>query len=58
MENWREITEDIVTSLFEDGSDPEVLYEVEHHFVSENFEKLEQAAPYMMTFRWKYYRNK
>ena len=44
MENWREITEDIVTSLLEDGSDPEVLHEVEHHFVSENFEKLEQAA--------------
>ena len=44
MENWREIIEDIVTSLLEDGSDPEVLYEVEHHFVSENFEKLEQAA--------------
>ena len=31
MENWREITEDIVTSLPpEDGSDHEVLYEVEH----------------------------
>lgn len=44
MENWRETTEEIVTSLLEDGSDPDVLYEVEHHFVSEDFDKLEQAA--------------
>ena len=44
MENWREISEDIVTSLLEDGSDPEILYEVEHHFVCEDFTKLEQAA--------------
>ncbi|WP_375710219.1 ribonuclease E inhibitor RraB, partial [Klebsiella quasipneumoniae] len=40
MENWREISEDIVTSLLEDGSDPEILYEVEHHFVCEDFVKL------------------
>ena len=33
-----------VTSLLEDGSDPEILYEVEHHFVCEDFVKLEQAA--------------
>jgi len=44
MENWREISEDIVSSLLEDGSDPEILYEVEHHFVCEDFSKLEQAA--------------
>ncbi|WP_404341008.1 ribonuclease E inhibitor RraB [Pseudoalteromonas mariniglutinosa] len=44
MENWRDISDDIVTSLLEDGSNPEVLYEVEHHFVSEDFVKLEQAA--------------
>jgi regulator of RNase E activity RraB len=44
MENWREISEDIVESLLEDGSNPDVLYEVEHHFVSENFEQLEQAS--------------
>lgn len=44
MENWREISEDIVSSLLEDGSDPEILYEVEHHFVCEDFVKLEQAA--------------
>ncbi|MFC0117966.1 ribonuclease E inhibitor RraB [Pseudoalteromonas xiamenensis] len=44
MENWREISEDIVESLLEDGSNPEVLYEVEHHFVCEDFDKLEQAA--------------
>lgn len=44
MENWREISEDIVSSLLEDGSNPETLYEVEHHFVSEDFDKLEAAA--------------
>jgi regulator of ribonuclease activity B len=44
MENWREISEDIVTSLLEDGSNPEVLYEVEHHFVCEDFKQLEDAA--------------
>ncbi len=44
MEDWREISEDIVGSLLEDGSNPEPLYEVEHHFVCEDFAKLEQAA--------------
>ncbi len=44
MENWREISEDIVESLLEDGSNPDVLYEVEHHFVSEQFAQLEKAA--------------
>jgi hypothetical protein len=44
MENWREISEDIVDSLLEDGSDPEVLYEVEHHFVCDDFKRLETAA--------------
>ncbi|ESP93623.1 ribonuclease E inhibitor RraB [Pseudoalteromonas luteoviolacea] len=44
MENWQEISEDIVESLLEDGSNPEKLYEVEHHFVCENFDKLEEAA--------------
>ena len=44
MENWREISEDIVESLIEDGSSTEKLYEVEHHFVSEDFKQLEEAA--------------
>lgn len=44
MENWREISEEIVESLLEDGSNPEPLYEVEHHFVSEDFAALENAA--------------
>lgn len=44
MENWREISEDIVESLIEDGSSTEKLYEVEHHFVSEDFKQLEAAA--------------
>ncbi|MCF2860195.1 ribonuclease E inhibitor RraB [Pseudoalteromonas sp. SMS1] len=44
MENWQEISEEIVESLLEDGSNPEKLYEVEHHFVCEDFDKLEEAA--------------
>ena len=44
MENWREISEDIVDSLIEDGSATDKLYEVEHHFVCEDFKKLENAA--------------
>ncbi len=44
MEDWREISEEIVGSLLDDGSNPELLYEVEHHFVSEDFTKLENAA--------------
>ncbi|MFY8274277.1 ribonuclease E inhibitor RraB [Pseudoalteromonas sp. SSDWG2] len=44
MENWREISEEIVESLLEDGSNPELLYEVEHHFVCEDFAALENAA--------------
>jgi regulator of ribonuclease activity B len=44
MENWREISEEIVESLLADGSATDVLYEVEHHFVCEDFEKLEATA--------------
>jgi regulator of RNase E activity RraB len=36
--------EEIVASLIEDGSDPEALYVMEHHFSSPNFDTLEQAA--------------
>ena len=46
MENWREISEDIVESLLEDGSNPDKLYEVEHHFVCEDFDKLEEMLHY------------
>ena len=44
MDNWREISEEIVESLLEDGSSTDTLYEVEHHFVCEDFNKLESAA--------------
>ncbi|TMO62467.1 ribonuclease E inhibitor RraB [Pseudoalteromonas aurantia] len=44
MENWREISEEIVESLLEDGSSTDTLYEVEHHFVCEDFDKLEGAG--------------
>ncbi|MGI1986477.1 ribonuclease E inhibitor RraB [Shewanella glacialipiscicola] len=35
---------DIVQSLFDDGSDPDAEYVIEHHFSSTNFDRLEKAA--------------
>lgn len=34
----------IIEELLDDGSDPEALYSIEHHFASDNFEDLEKAA--------------
>jgi regulator of ribonuclease activity B len=36
--------EEIVTALLEDGSDPDALYQIEHHFSSMDFSTLEKAA--------------
>ena len=36
--------EEIVTALLEDGSDPDALYNIEHHFSSVDFDTLEKAA--------------
>ncbi|MCG3737335.1 ribonuclease E inhibitor RraB [Vibrio cincinnatiensis] len=44
IEIQKEETRDIIQALLDDGSDPEALYEIEHHFFSEDFEKLEKAA--------------
>lgn len=35
---------DIVQALFDDGSEPDAEYTIEHHFSSSNFERLEKAA--------------
>lgn len=35
---------DITEALLEDGSDPSAEYTIEHHFCSNNFERLEKAA--------------
>ncbi|WP_099611697.1 ribonuclease E inhibitor RraB [Vibrio fujianensis] len=40
----KEETREIIQALLDDGSDPEALYEIEHHFFSEDFDKLEKAA--------------
>jgi hypothetical protein len=44
MENWQEFTEDTIAALLEDGSDPDALYTVEHHFYDKDFAKLEKLA--------------
>jgi regulator of RNase E activity RraB len=44
MENWQEFTEDTISALLEDGSDPDAQYTVEHHFYDKDFNKLEKLA--------------
>ena len=39
-----EETQLIIDELLEDGSDPEAIYTIEHHFASDNPEDLEKAA--------------
>ena len=34
MENWQEFTNDTITALLEDGSDPDAGYTIEHRFLS------------------------
>ncbi|KKO50386.1 RNase E inhibitor protein [Arsukibacterium sp. MJ3] len=44
MENWQEFTENTISALLEDGSDPDAQYTVEHHFYDKDFNKLEKLA--------------
>jgi regulator of RNase E activity RraB len=44
IEIQKEETRDIIAALLEDGSEPDSLYDIEHHLFSEDFEKLEKAA--------------
>ncbi|MDC9588062.1 ribonuclease E inhibitor RraB [Xenorhabdus sp. XENO-10] len=44
LEEQREETRLIIEELLEDGSDPEALYIIEHHFSAEDFDQLEKAA--------------
>lgn len=44
IEYQKEETRDIIAALIEDGSDPEALYDIEHHLFAENFETLEKAV--------------
>ena len=45
MENWQEFTEDTIGALLEDGSDPDALYTIEHHFYDKDFGELAAELP-------------
>ena len=44
LQEWLDHTDALVGELLEDGTNDEVYHTIEHHFASENFEVLEQAA--------------
>lgn len=44
LEEQSEETRLTIEELLEDGSDPDALYTIEHHFSAEKFEVLEKAA--------------
>ncbi|MDG3084748.1 ribonuclease E inhibitor RraB [Vibrio hannami] len=44
IEIQKEETRDIIAALLEDGSEPDSLYEIEHHLFAESFEQLEKAV--------------
>ncbi|MBO0210437.1 ribonuclease E inhibitor RraB [Vibrio sp. Vb0877] len=44
IEIQKEETRDIIAALLEDGSDPDSLYEIEHHLFAEDFDTLEKAV--------------
>lgn len=44
VEQWQDETDAIVRELLDDGSDPDAIYTIEHHFASRDFKALEKAA--------------
>ena len=44
LEEQREETRLIIEELLEDGSDPDALYTIEHHFSADDFDALEKLA--------------
>ncbi|MEI8632306.1 ribonuclease E inhibitor RraB [Vibrio sp. PP-XX7] len=44
IELQKEETLEIIRSLLEDGSDPDALYEIEHHLLAEDFSQLEKVV--------------
>ncbi|MBV4412942.1 ribonuclease E inhibitor RraB [Enterobacteriaceae bacterium YMB-R22] len=44
LEEQREETRLIIEELLDDGSDPDALYTIEHHFSADDFETLEKLA--------------
>ncbi|GGW93054.1 ribonuclease E inhibitor RraB [Alteromonas halophila] len=43
-EEWYEFNQETIEALLEDGSQPDADYTIEHHFASDDFDKLEKAA--------------
>ncbi len=44
LEEQREETRLIIEELLDDGSDPDALYTIEHHFSADDFDTLEKLA--------------
>lgn len=44
LEDQREDTRAVIEELLEDGSDPDAIYIIEHHFSAQDFATLEKAA--------------
>lgn len=44
IEFQNEETRDIIAALLEDGSEPDALYEIEHHLFAEDFDTLQKAV--------------
>ncbi|WP_413477475.1 ribonuclease E inhibitor RraB [Vibrio hibernica] len=44
IEFQKEETRDIIAALIEDGSDPDALYDIEHHLFAEDLEVLQEAV--------------
>lgn len=44
IEFQKEETREIIAALIEDGSDPDALYDIEHHLFAEDFATLEKAV--------------
>ncbi|WP_305842276.1 ribonuclease E inhibitor RraB [Photobacterium leiognathi] len=44
IEEQKEETREIIAALLEDGSEPDALYTIEHHFSADTFEELKRAA--------------
>ncbi|AEF01845.1 ribonuclease E inhibitor RraB [Alteromonas sp. K632G] len=43
-EEWYSFNEETIEALLEDGSQADAEYTIEHHFASNDFDKLEKAA--------------
>lgn len=44
LQDWREETDAIIEELLADGSNPEAVYTIEHHFACQDFNRLEKLA--------------